>query len=51
VQEVSADFGLRCVSIITLADLIAAAGGAAGAPVAASLEALKHYRDQYGVTD
>ncbi len=51
VQEVSADFGLRCVSIITLADLIAAAGGAAGSPAAGSLAALNHYRDQYGVTD
>jgi orotate phosphoribosyltransferase len=51
VQEVSADFGLQCVSIITLADLIAAtAGGAAGSPPAGSLEALQHYRDQYGVT-
>ena len=50
-QEVSADFGLRCVSIITLADLIAAAGGAAGSPAAGSLEALNRYRDQYGVTD
>lgn len=51
VQEVSADFGLKCVSIITLTDLIAAtADGSAGAASSASLEALRRYQDQYGVT-
>mgnify|MGYP006271512191 FL=1 len=51
VQEVSADFGLTCVSIITLTDLIAAtADGSAGAASSASLEALRRYQDQYGVT-
>ena len=51
VQEVSADFGLRCVSIVTLADLIVALNaGTAGAPSADSLGALREYRDRYGVT-
>jgi orotate phosphoribosyltransferase len=51
VQEVTGDFGLQCVSIVTLADLIAAiADGGAGMPLPGSLEALQQYRDRYGVT-
>ena len=50
VQEVAADFGLQCVSIVTLADLIAALAGGTGALPAQHLGALRHYRDQYGVT-
>jgi len=50
VQEVAADFGLQCVSIVTLADLIAALAGGTGALPAEHLGALRHYRDQYGVT-
>jgi orotate phosphoribosyltransferase len=50
VQEVTADFGLQCVSIVTLADLIAALAGGTGALPAQHLGALRHYRDQYGVT-
>ena len=51
VQEVSADYGLQCVSIITLADLIAATAGGDAVPLAVgSRAALQHYRDKYGVT-
>jgi orotate phosphoribosyltransferase len=52
VQEVASQFGLACVSIITLGDLIAAleAGDAPGAgPSPAELTALQAYRQQYGV--
>ncbi len=50
VQEVAAQFGLQCVSILTLSGLIAAleAGGAAGVD-AAALAAMRNYRAQYGI--
>jgi orotate phosphoribosyltransferase len=50
VQEVSADFGLRCVSIVTLSDLITSLGADGQASDAASVEALRRYRALYGVT-
>ena len=52
VQEVAAQFGLRCVSILTLGGLIealAAPGQAALGP--GQLAALRAYREQYGVAD
>ena len=56
VQEVQAQYGLRCIPILTLADLIAAfdsapsqSTGAAAGLSAPQLEALKAYRRQYGV--
>ncbi len=50
VQEVEAEFGLRCVSLLTLADLIdlLATPGEARLP-AEHLAALRDYRSQYGV--
>jgi orotate phosphoribosyltransferase len=50
VQEVEADYGLKCVSIITLSGLIAAleaSGGAGGDGDA--LAAMRAYRQQYGI--
>lgn len=55
VQEVRARYGVPCVSIVTLSDLIealaapqhGASGGESGNP--AALEALQRYRSQYGV--
>lgn len=51
VQEVASQFGLRCVSILSLDGLIAAlaARGAAGIGPG-QLAALRSYREQYGVT-
>jgi orotate phosphoribosyltransferase len=52
VQELEANFGVRCVSIITLADLIEALAkptGAASRISAEQLTSLKAYRDRYGV--
>ena len=51
VQEVEADFGLRCVSLLTLADLIdIMAQPMAGAALPTDhLDALRAYRAQYGV--
>src|SRR5262245_25955958 len=53
VQEVSAQFGLRCVSILTLADLVDTfAGGGAGDAVRISSEqyaALRAYQQAWGV--
>jgi orotate phosphoribosyltransferase len=53
VQEVSAQFGLRCVSILTLGDLIETfAGGGAGDAVRISSEqyaALRAYQQTWGV--
>jgi orotate phosphoribosyltransferase len=52
VQEVSSQFGLRCVSILTLADLIESAGGDAGDAVRISREqhaALRAYQQAWGV--
>jgi orotate phosphoribosyltransferase len=50
VQEVAADFGLQCVSIVTLSDLIAALATGGAAVPSEHLEPLQRYRDQYGVT-
>ena len=52
VQEVEADFGLRCVSLLTLGDLIdilAQPADGAAALAAPHLAALREYRAQYGV--
>jgi orotate phosphoribosyltransferase len=52
VQEVTSQFGLQCVSILTLDGLIealAAPGQVALAP--GQLAALRAYREQYGVAD
>lgn len=53
VQEMEAHYGLRCISILTLSELIAALeapGTAPGlAPTAAQLTALHAYRLKYGV--
>lgn len=55
VQEVEAEFGLRAISILTLTDLIEALSGAgpakgdAGRISSEHLDALRAYRDQYGV--
>ncbi|MFI4896087.1 MAG: orotate phosphoribosyltransferase [Steroidobacterales bacterium] len=55
VQEMGAQFGLACVAIVTLDDLIAALEApsagivpAATAPMPEQLEALRAYRRQYG---
>jgi orotate phosphoribosyltransferase len=53
VQELEAEHGLRCVSVVTLAELIEAlAAPAAGAAriSAEHLTALRAYRERYGVT-
>ena len=53
VQEMQAQFGVRCVSIVTLGELIEALGGRSGSPARISeqqLTALRAYRDRYGVT-
>lgn len=52
VQEVEAEFGLRCISLLTLADLIdmLAQPGADGAALPVEhLQALREYRKQYGI--
>jgi orotate phosphoribosyltransferase len=57
VQEIQALYGLRCITILTLGELIAALeAGAVGAPGAASnaptaeqLAAMRGYRLKYGV--
>ena len=52
VQEVSAQFGLRCVSILTLSDLIETFAGSAGELGRISggqLEALRAYQRNWGV--
>ena len=53
VQEMTAQFGLSCVAILTLADLIAAmeapGRNPALAPSPAQIEALRAYRHKYGV--
>jgi len=52
VQELEANFGLRCVSIITLADLIEALalpGGDVSRISAEQLTSLRAYKDRYGV--
>jgi orotate phosphoribosyltransferase len=53
VQEMESEHGLRCVSVVTLADLIAnLAAPTNGAPrvSAEQLTALRAYQDRYGVT-
>jgi orotate phosphoribosyltransferase len=52
VQEVSSQFGLRCVSILTLADLVETFAGSAGDAVRISREqyaALRAYQQTWGV--
>jgi orotate phosphoribosyltransferase len=52
VQELEAEQGLKCVSVITLAALIEALSSGAGQPSRISadqLTALKAYRERYGV--
>ena len=50
VQEVEAEFGLRCVSLLTLADLIDLLATPGGTRLPAEhLAALRDYRSQYGV--
>ena len=52
VQELELAQGLRCVSIVTLADLIEALAQSAGGPARISddqLTALRDYRQRYGV--
>ncbi len=52
VQEVAADYGLKCVSILTLGQLIESLAAPAGDAVrisADSLAALRAYRQRYGV--
>jgi orotate phosphoribosyltransferase len=51
VQEVEKDYGLKCVSIVTLADLIAALASPVGGPKrisAEQLSALTAYQARYG---
>lgn len=52
VQEVIAEFGIPCASIITLADLIDSLAGSAGhadKADTATLAAMREYRTRYGV--
>ena len=52
VQEVEAEYGLRCVSILTLDDLIEAfAGHTTQGIEPAQLASLRNYRQSYGVAD
>ena len=51
VQEVEAEFGLRCVSLVTLADLIELLSGPTGERLRISadqLGLLRQYRERYG---
>jgi orotate phosphoribosyltransferase len=51
VQEVEAEFGIRCVSLVTLADLIELASGPSGERFRISadqLNLLRQYRERYG---
>ncbi len=53
VQELEASYGLQCVSVITLADLIAALSQPTDGRVRVSdeqLTSLRAYRDEYGIT-
>jgi orotate phosphoribosyltransferase len=53
VQELEAEHGLRCVSVVTLTDLIntlAAPTNGAQRISAEQLTALRAYRDRYGIT-
>ncbi len=52
VQEVASQFGLRCVSILTLGGLIEALAAPGPAALGSGqLAALRAYREQYGVAD
>jgi orotate phosphoribosyltransferase len=52
VQEVEADYGLKCVSILSLSELIEAlAGHGSRGAEAAQLDSLRRYRQSYGVAD
>ncbi len=52
VQEVEAEYGLRCVSILTLSELIEAfAARTSRGAQAAQLASLRAYRQSYGVAD
>jgi orotate phosphoribosyltransferase len=54
VQEVEAQFGLRCIALLTLTELIAALETGVttpGAPNSAQLAAMRRYRQQYGVAE
>ena len=51
-QEVAAEYGVQCVSIVTLVDLIEYYGGPAGDALRIStseLARLKEYRERYGI--
>ena len=57
VQEVEALYGLRCITLLTLSELIealeaqaVATDGPSGAPSAEQLAAMRRYRLKYGVT-
>jgi orotate phosphoribosyltransferase len=53
VQELEAEQGLECVSVVTLADLIETLSAPGGGPARISAEqltALRAYRERYGVT-
>jgi orotate phosphoribosyltransferase len=52
VQEVEAEFGLRCISLLTLGDLIdilAQPDADSAALPIEHLQALREYRKQYGI--
>jgi orotate phosphoribosyltransferase len=54
VQELEAQYGVRCVTILTLSELIGALSGSwsgPGAPTAEQLAAMEAYRVRYGVTN
>ena len=52
VQEVEAEYGLRCVSILSLSELIdALASHSTAGAEAAQLASLRRYRQSYGVAD
>jgi orotate phosphoribosyltransferase len=53
VQELEAEHGLECVSVVTLADLIETLATPGSGPARISVDqltALRAYRERYGVT-
>jgi orotate phosphoribosyltransferase len=53
VQDLESTEGVRCVSVVTLADLIEALSRPASGPARISadqLTSLRAYRDRYGIT-
>ncbi len=53
VQEIEASYGLKCVSVVTLTDLIEALSRPPRGPARISAEqltSLRAYQDAYGVT-